>query len=118
MSFLITRIRFLRAWLAWARSSSQQPTVLEALFAAPTPSECPLPLPDCETCGPDPLAVVSSLDPIGVGRQQKRGEAILDVAAWLEASGWADVAAGERQQYACYLLRARADYERGGAVRP
>lgn len=62
---------------------------------------------------PDPLATVSSLNPAEVGRQPQFGAAILDAAAWLEASGWHDDSAGERQVYASWLLEQRDAYERG-----
>lgn len=64
----------------------------------------------------DPLFVVTSLDPAEVGRQEQFGPAILDAAAWLEASGWADVEAGERQIYASWLLQRRDAYEQQGAA--
>lgn len=62
-----------------------------------------------------PLLRVWSKDPREVGRQRIRGAAILDVADWLWANGWADVAAGDRQQYAEWLLEQREAYERQGA---
>ena len=93
----------------------RQAAGLEELFAGPEP-ECPIPLPDCRTCRPDPLTIVSSLDPGEVGRQASRGAAILDAAAWLEASGWANDDRGEVQCYAAWLLKVRAAYERGAEV--
>jgi hypothetical protein len=85
---ILTRLRLLRAWLAWVRSVRQtRPAGLEALFAAPDPAE--------------------------VGRQEQFGAAILDTATWLETHGWEGDDAGERQVYAFYLLERRAAYERG-----
>lgn len=57
------------------------------------------------------------LDPAEVGRQAIRGDAILQVADWLAVSGFADVQAGDRQQYAEWLLEQREAYERQGALR-
>lgn len=54
-------------------------------------------------------------DPSTVGRQEKFGAAILDVADWLQASGWSEAPAGDRQQYAAWLLGMREAYERQGA---
>ena len=102
------RIRHhLRAWLAWARATRQQPSGLEALFTAP--SECPIPVPNCGTCRPIPF------DPVEVGPAATPAEAILDVVAWLRAEGWQDDA-GYLQQYATFLLARRAAYERGGVT--
>lgn len=78
--------------------------------ADPDGSDCPIPIPDCRTCRPDPLLTVSSLDPVEVGRQAVRGDAILDVVAWLRANGWQDDA-GRLQRYAAWLIEARMAYE-------
>lgn len=117
MRHAIGRIRYLRAWLARVRSTRRQEIGPESLLAAPQPVEgSPIPLPDCETCVADPLEIVTSMNPVEVGRQASRGEAILDVAAWLRCSGWSDCDAGYLQQYATWLLSRRAAYERGGVT--
>ena len=103
------RIRhYLRAWLAWARATRQQPNGLESLFTAPEPM-CPIPIPNCGSCRPIPLP------PVGVGRAGSRGESILDVVDWLRSQGWQDDA-GYLQQYATFLLSRRAAYEEGARV--
>lgn len=89
--------RFRQALLRWLKSDPD-PSGVEALFT-------------------DPLLTVSSLDPREVGRQERRGGAILETAAWLEAAGWHDVETGDRQRYAAWLLEQRDAYERQGAPR-
>lgn len=51
-----------------------------------------------------------------IGRGAVEGVAILEIVRWLIANGWADVEIGELQQYACWLRRARADYEARGVL--
>jgi hypothetical protein len=63
-----------------------------------------------QVAGPEPTG---PLDPLAVGRQESRGEAILDTAAWLESGAWGGDERGEVQCYAAYLLAARARYEHG-----
>lgn len=64
----------------------------------------------------DPLLIVTSLDPIEVGRQRSCAAAITDTVAWLEVSGFDDVDRGDLQRYALFLLEMRAAYERGVEV--
>lgn len=90
--------RFRRALLRWL--GQRHPAGLEDLFTA------------------DPLMLVTSLDPVEVGRQESQAEAILDVVRWLDCQGWYGEDRGDLQRYACWLLQARAAYERGSAVRP
>jgi hypothetical protein len=111
LGILIDRYRFLRAWWRCVTRKRRQAAGLEALFTEPAQSACPIPLPNCETCG-----TVKPLDPAEVGRRERFGAAILETAAWLEASGWADVEAGERQVLAMWLLERRDAYERGAEV--
>lgn len=116
MHFLIERIRYVRAWLAWVRSTRQEVAGLEALFTAPEPSECPIPIFNCETCrSVAPRSRASSLYAPEVGRQTVEGDAIKDVVLWLEASGFAGVSRGWLQCYAYWLLKKRAAYEQQGA---
>lgn len=103
--------RRLRAWLSAGRGNDSSPGGLEALFAAPVENTCPIPEPGSQTCLPDPLVSVSSLDPVAVGRQPVGGDAIKDVVRWLEASGWYGEERGALQCYAVWLLRRRAAYE-------
>jgi hypothetical protein len=127
---LLADLRRLRRWLAWARRVRQGDIAgAEALFtedletthatSATAARQAASPTADQAAADgggtDDPLLVVTSLDPAEVGRQRVQGEAILDTAAWLEASGWADLDAGERQVYASWLLERRAAYERGEA---
>lgn len=96
--------RDLKAHIAWRKS-------YDARVAArhPSPRDCPSF--DCVVCRA--LRSVPVLDPTQVGRQAVEGDAILEVVGWLTVSGFADMPRGELQRYACWLLKARGDYERG-----
>lgn len=73
-----------------------------------------------------PQLFVSSLNPAEVGRQAVEGDAIKDVARWLEYEGWTgdeipttdgtETSAGRLQRFAGGLLRRREKYERGAEV--
>lgn len=93
-------VRFARRRFA---ARQRQVAGLEELFAGRDPAR---PLPCRETY---------RFDVRKVGRQESHGRAILDVSAWLEASGWYGEDRGWVQCYAAWLLRRRADYERQGA---
>lgn len=85
---LLANLRGVQAWIAWVRLVREGDIAgAEALFT-------------------------ERLDPVEVGRQASEGAAILDTVAWLECSGFVDEDRGHLQQYAAWLLAARAAYER------
>lgn len=127
MHFLIERFRFLCAWWRWVTRKRRQVAGLEALFSDDAryaedtaalrafdrrreTSACPIPLPNCETCRPEPV------DHRDVGRGDLRKETIAEVAAWLETEGWAGEDAGRLQVVAAWLIKRREAYERNGAA--
>lgn len=123
---LIACLRSLRAYWLWLAEVHEMAKNDDAVYAADTaelkrarhPSLRDCPTFDCAVClelhgvRPDPRKFVTSLDPTRVGRQAVEGDAILDVSAWLASSGFADMPAGERQQYAAWILKTRAAYEK------
>lgn len=90
--------RDLKAHIAWGKRIDERIAARH-----PSPRDCTAF--DCAVC-------LARNDHRQIGRQEIEGDAILEVTRWLAASGWADMAAGELQQYACYLRLARADYEK------
>lgn len=114
MHFLIERIRYLRAWLAWYRATQRRAAGLEALFTEERPRRTPpvLMFPDGAFLPP---ASIIPLHPVKVGRQAGWVAAINDTVAWLEANGWYGTPRGRLQQYAAFLLERREAYERQGA---
>lgn len=65
-----------------------------------------------------PLRAASPRDPVTVGRQRVEGAAILDIADWLAAHGFADMERGELQRYAAWLRLVRAAHEPARATTP